>query len=88
LDERSPVDQFRVRTRPNYIPQADEQTVFRAAFASRIPLVIKGPTGCGKTRFIEHMAYPGQAGTNKVRHTAHGSVAPSSLRSARHSVRP
>ena len=42
---------------PNYIPQRDEENIFRAAFQGRIPLIIKGPTGCGKTRFIEYMAY-------------------------------
>ncbi len=51
------VSDFRVRFKPNYIPQGDEETVFRAAFASRIPIILKGPTGCGKTRFVEHMAY-------------------------------
>lgn len=43
--------------KPNYIPQGDEEKTFRAAFQSHIPLIIKGPTGCGKTRFIEYMAY-------------------------------
>ncbi|PIE31282.1 AAA family ATPase [candidate division KSB3 bacterium] len=42
---------------PNYIIQGDEETSFRAAFQSHIPLIVKGPTGCGKTRFIEYMAY-------------------------------
>ncbi len=51
------VDDFRVQFEPNYIPQQDEQQLFEAAFRSRIPLIVKGPTGCGKTRFIEHMAY-------------------------------
>jgi len=51
------IEQFRISSRPNYVPQGDEVRMFRAAFTSRIPLVIKGPTGCGKTRFIEYMAY-------------------------------
>ena len=50
------VDQFRVDFEPNYVPQGDEERVFRVAFETHIPLIIKGPTGCGKTRFIEHMA--------------------------------
>lgn len=49
--------QFSIADCPNYIPQKDEENVFRAAFQSRIPLILKGPTGCGKTRFIEYMAY-------------------------------
>jgi nitric oxide reductase NorQ protein len=51
------ISQFTIRNRPNYIVQGDEEELFRAAFASKIPLIIKGPTGCGKTRFVEHMAY-------------------------------
>jgi nitric oxide reductase NorQ protein len=51
------IGQFRVTESPNYVPQDDEETIFRAAYESRIPLIIKGPTGCGKTRFVEHMAH-------------------------------
>lgn len=39
-----------------YLPIAREPEVFRHAWESRLPLMIKGPTGCGKTRFIQHMA--------------------------------
>jgi nitric oxide reductase NorQ protein len=39
-----------------YQPIADECEVFRRAFHARLPLLIKGPTGCGKTRFVAHMA--------------------------------
>jgi nitric oxide reductase NorQ protein len=31
--------------------------VFLAAYAARLPVLLKGPTGCGKTRFVEHMAH-------------------------------
>jgi len=51
------VEQFRIRFEPNYIPQGDEEEVFHRAFETHIPLILKGPTGCGKTRFVEHMAY-------------------------------
>jgi len=57
LETAQTIEQFRVQKKPNYVPQSDEETVFRAAYSGRIPLVIKGPTGCGKTRFIEHMAF-------------------------------
>ena len=57
MDTREIIEQFRVREEPNYIPQGDEAAVFRAAFDAKIPMIIKGPTGCGKTRFVEHMAY-------------------------------
>ena len=39
-----------------YLPIAKEKEVFRHAWKSRLPLMVKGPTGCGKTRFIQHMA--------------------------------
>jgi nitric oxide reductase NorQ protein len=57
MSRNSKIEQFIVKNKPNYIPQGDEEEVFRAAFASRIPAILKGPTGCGKTRFVEHMAH-------------------------------
>ena len=41
---------------PFYAAQADECTLFEHCFRQQLPLLIKGPTGCGKTRFVEHMA--------------------------------
>ena len=41
---------------PFYLPQADECDVFGSAFRNRLPLLLKGPTGCGKTRYVAHMA--------------------------------
>lgn len=41
---------------PFYAPQGEECAVFEAAYANRMPLLLKGPTGCGKTRFVAHMA--------------------------------
>ncbi len=41
---------------PFYLPVADECDIFEAAFAHRLPLLLKGPTGVGKTRFVAHMA--------------------------------
>ena len=41
---------------PFYLPQGDECEVFSAAHANGLPLLLKGPTGCGKTRFVAHMA--------------------------------
>ena len=57
MDTKRIIDQFRVKFRPNYIPQGDEAETFKVAFDTKIPLIIKGPTGCGKTRFIEYMAH-------------------------------
>jgi nitric oxide reductase NorQ protein len=42
---------------PYYLPIGDEIEVFRAAYECRLPVLLKGPTGCGKTRFIEHVAH-------------------------------
>lgn len=42
---------------PYYLPLGDEIELFQAAFEQRLPVLLKGPTGCGKTRFVEHMAW-------------------------------
>ena len=44
-------------TRPYYVPVGNEEQVFRAAFRQGLSVLLKGPTGCGKTRFVEHMAW-------------------------------
>ncbi len=41
---------------PFYQPQGNECELFETAFRRRLPLLLKGPTGCGKTRFVAHMA--------------------------------
>lgn len=41
---------------PFYLPQGDECEIFNTAFRNQMPLLLKGPTGCGKTRFVAHMA--------------------------------
>jgi len=51
------VDDFRVEAQPFYLPVADEADIFEAAHRARIPVLLKGPTGCGKTRFVAHMAH-------------------------------
>ena len=52
-----PLAAYRVTSEPFYQPTADEVGLYEAAYARRLPLVLKGPTGCGKTRFVEHMAW-------------------------------
>lgn len=44
-------------TAPYYEPQGNEVAIFEAAYKKRLPVMLKGPTGCGKTRFLEHMAF-------------------------------
>ena len=46
-----------VTSEPYYLPLADEVAEFEAAYAGRLPVLLKGPTGCGKTRFVEHMTW-------------------------------
>ena len=48
---------FRIVSEPYFRPVGNEVALFEAAFASRMPVMLKGPTGCGKTRFVEHMAW-------------------------------
>jgi nitric oxide reductase NorQ protein len=42
---------------PYYLPIGDEIDIFHAAYDCRLPILLKGPTGCGKTRFVEYMAH-------------------------------
>src|SRR6201988_1904374 len=43
--------------RPYYVPVANEEQVFKAAYRQGLSVALKGPTGCGKTRFVEAMAH-------------------------------
>ena len=47
----------RLAQEPWYLPLGDEVQLFEAAYSARLPVILKGPTGCGKTRFVEHMAW-------------------------------
>ncbi len=51
------LNDYRISDEPYYRPVGNELKLFTAAFADRMPIMLKGPTGCGKTRFIEHMAW-------------------------------
>ncbi len=46
-----------LRDEPWYLPIGDEVQMFEAAYQARLPVLLKGPTGCGKTRFVEYMAW-------------------------------
>ena len=50
-------DSSRLDIEPWYLPLGDEVELFEAAYHARLPVILKGPTGCGKTRFVEHMAW-------------------------------
>jgi len=51
------IEQYKIEQEPYYEAQANEVALYEAAYAARLPVMIKGPTGCGKSRFIEYMAW-------------------------------
>lgn len=52
-----PLESHRIASEPYYLASRDEISLFESAYAHRLPLMLKGPTGCGKTRFVEYMAW-------------------------------
>jgi len=51
------VNQYLIKAEPFYQATGNEITLYQAAYAARLPVMLKGPTGCGKSRFVEHMAW-------------------------------
>ena len=51
------IKQYRIKKEPYYRAVADEVDLYQAAYSVRMPMMLKGPTGCGKTRFVEYMAW-------------------------------
>ena len=51
------IEQYRIDSEPYYRPVANEVELYEAAYARRMPMMLKGPTGCGKSRFVEYMAW-------------------------------
>jgi len=51
------LQQYLITTEPYYEPVGDEISLYDAAYNVRMPMMLKGPTGCGKSRFVEHMAW-------------------------------
>ena len=49
--------EYRIKKTPYYRATGDETELYEAAYSVRMPMMLKGPTGCGKTRFVEYMAY-------------------------------
>ena len=50
-------DGYELVEEPYYLPLSDEVELFNAAYEEKLPVLLKGPTGCGKTRFVEYMAH-------------------------------
>jgi len=51
------IEQYLIKEEPYYLPVTNEVELYTAAYAVRMPTMLKGPTGCGKTRFVEYMAW-------------------------------
>jgi len=51
------IQEYFISEEPFYVPTSDEIEVFESAYRQQIPVLLKGPTGTGKTRFVEHMAW-------------------------------
>jgi nitric oxide reductase NorQ protein len=51
------IEEYFATKKPYYVSIFDEIELFEAAYKQKLPVLFKGPTGCGKTRFIEYMAY-------------------------------
>lgn len=51
------IDQYFVGKEPFYRSVGDEVALYEAAYSARMPVMLKGPTGCGKSRFVEYMAW-------------------------------
>jgi nitric oxide reductase NorQ protein len=51
------IEEYAATEEPFYLPVRDEVEAFETAYVRKMPVLLKGPTGCGKTRFLEYMAY-------------------------------
>jgi nitric oxide reductase NorQ protein len=51
------IEEYHPHAEPYYVATGDEIELFEAAFTAKIPVLLKGPTGCGRTRFVEYMAW-------------------------------
>ena len=60
------IEEYQLEEEPYYVPVGDEVELFEAAYKQKLPLIFKGPTGCGKTRFVEYMSYKLGAELTKV----------------------
>ncbi len=56
-NETMDVSQYLVTQEPYYRKVSNEVELYEAAYSVRMPVMLKGPTGCGKSRFVEHMAW-------------------------------
>ncbi|NOU23948.1 MAG: CbbQ/NirQ/NorQ/GpvN family protein [Methylotenera sp.] len=57
MSDQFDIQQYQIKHEPFYQPTGNEVALYEAAYAARLPVMLKGPTGCGKSRFVEHMAW-------------------------------
>jgi len=59
MNDRNPLNAANnlIADEPYYLQTGDEVALFEAAYDARLPVMLKGPTGCGKTRFVDYMAH-------------------------------
>ena len=51
------IEDYSIDKEPFYVPVSDEIQVFESAYNQKVPILLKGPTGTGKTRFVEYMSW-------------------------------
>ena len=51
------IEDYSIESEPFYVPVSDEIQVFESAYNQKVPILLKGPTGTGKTRFVEYMSW-------------------------------
>ena len=73
------IEEYQAHAEPYYVATGDEIELFEAAFESKVPVLLKGPTGCGKTRFVEYMSWKLGRPVTRIRDTG-GSRAPAAER--------
>jgi nitric oxide reductase NorQ protein len=57
MSETVDIEQYKIKQEPYYEAVGNELELYSSAYEVRMPMMIKGPTGCGKSRFVEHMAW-------------------------------
>ncbi len=57
VSKEKAIENYHITHEPFYLPIGDEVLVFETAYQLKLPVMLKGPTGCGKTRFLEYMAW-------------------------------
>ena len=73
-------EEYIIKEEPFYLPVGDEVELFEVAYAQQLPVLLKGPTGTGKTRFVEYMCYRlGRPITKITKGRGDGNGTPSSI---------